>query len=65
MAKAQTVSDKLASLRYCLENEHYEDALGHLMDLVVFVKTKLDPNFGSFNLSINLLERYGYNPVKE
>ena len=59
----KTMQEKLAALRYCLAEEAYEDAAGHLCDLLEHCRVNIHPSSGKpFKNLPQMVKYYGKNP---
>lgn len=63
---AKTIQECLDQLRYCIRNEHYEDAAGHVCDILEYLRIQIrredsQPAFSSLE---GMVDHYGNNPVK-
>jgi hypothetical protein len=56
-----SLSDKIEGLRYCLENDHPEDAMGHLFDLIYYLAP--DGKFLCFENVVEIARHYGSHPT--
>lgn len=56
-----SLNDKIDSLRHCLENDHTEDAMGHLFDLIYHLAP--DGKFLCFQSLEEIARYYGSHPT--
>lgn len=59
-----SMHEKLVSLAHCIAREWWEDAAGHLCDLLEHCRTKIRPSSGKPISSLKkMVEHYGGNPI--
>ena len=59
-----TMSVKLSSLAYCLGEENYEDAAGHLCDLLEHCRLRIHPSTGEPFCNLHeMIFHYGGSPT--
>lgn len=58
-----TMEEKLEALRHCIAEQSFEDAAGHLCDLLAHVGDKIEPSTGrKFAGLRDLVDYYGKHP---
>lgn len=62
----KTVNECLDQFRYCIKNEHYEDAAVHLCDLLEFCRKQIirEDKLPAFPDLAAIVDHYGKNPGK-
>jgi hypothetical protein len=59
-----TLNDKLASLEHCLKDSAWEDAAGHLCDLLEHCRTRAVSSDGRIFATLRaFVDYYGSNPT--
>lgn len=59
------LDNKISSLNYCLDTEAYEDAAGHLCDLLEFCRQRTRTSAGTCFMDLHaMIAKYGVNPKR-
>ncbi len=68
MSAVVSLETKLKYLKSCLNGKHYEDAAGHLCDLLELCRYKIGDNEGRMFANIEYVARYygkNFHEIKE